>query len=147
MRLHEVSVFDAEDPLTYAEVVDRPDSDKWLEAMRSKIQSMYDNMVWNLVAPPVGVKLIANKWVFKRKIDMDGNMTVYKARLVAKCFKQIINVDYDEIFSPIVMFKSIRMLLAIVAFYDYEIWQMDVKTVFLNGNLKEDVYMIQPTGF
>jgi hypothetical protein len=59
--------------------VDRPDSDKWLEAMRSKIQSMYDNTVWNLVAPPVGVKLIANKWVFKRKIDMNGNMTVYKA--------------------------------------------------------------------
>ena len=64
MGLHEVSVFDAEDPLTYAEAVDRPDSDKWLEAMRSEIQSMYDNTVWNLVAPPVGVKPIANKWVF-----------------------------------------------------------------------------------
>jgi hypothetical protein len=61
MRLHEVSIFDAEDPLTYAEVVDRPDSDKWLEAMRSEIQSMYDNTVWNLVSPPVGVKPIANK--------------------------------------------------------------------------------------
>jgi hypothetical protein len=67
MRLHEVSVFDAEDPLTYAETVDRPNSNKWLEAMRSKIQSMYDNTFWNLVAPPVEVKLIANKWVFKRK--------------------------------------------------------------------------------
>jgi hypothetical protein len=56
MGLHEVSVFDIEDPLTYAEAVDRPDSDKWLEAMRSEIQSMYDNTVWNLVAPPVGGK-------------------------------------------------------------------------------------------
>ena len=64
MGLHEVSAFDAEDPLTYAEAVDRPDSDKWLEAMRSEIQSMYDNKVWNLVAPLVGVKPIANKWVF-----------------------------------------------------------------------------------
>jgi hypothetical protein len=61
MRLHEVSVFDAEDPLTYAEIVNRPDSDKWLEAVRSEIQSMYDNTVWNLIAPPVGIKLIANK--------------------------------------------------------------------------------------
>jgi hypothetical protein len=61
MRLHEISVFDAEDPLTYAEAVDRPNSNKWLEAMRSEIQFMYDNTVWNLIAPPVGVKLIANK--------------------------------------------------------------------------------------
>jgi Reverse transcriptase (RNA-dependent DNA polymerase) len=121
MRLHEVSIFDAEDPLTYAEAVDRPDSDKWLEAMRSEIQSMYDNTIWNLVAPPVGVKLVANKWVFERKIDMDGNMTVYKARLVAKGFKQILGVYYDETFSPVAMFKSIRMLLAITAFHDYEI--------------------------
>jgi Reverse transcriptase (RNA-dependent DNA polymerase) len=147
MRLHEVSVFDVEDPLTYAEAVDRPDFDKWLEAMRSEIQSMYDNTVWNLVAPPVGVKPIANKWVFKRKLDMDGNMTFYKARLVAKNFTQILGVDYDETFSPVAMFKSIRMLLAIAAFHDYEIWQMNVKTAFLNGNLEEDVYMIQPTGF
>jgi hypothetical protein len=87
MRLHEIKVFDAEDPLTYAEAVDRPSSNKWLEVMRSEIQSMYDNTIWNLVAPLVGVKLIANKWVFKRKTGMDGNMTVYKVRLVAKGFK------------------------------------------------------------
>ena len=98
MGLHEVSAFDAEDPLTYAEAVDRPDSDKWLEAMRSEIQSMYDNKVWNLVAPLVGVKPIANKWVFKRKTGMDDNMIIYKVRLVAKGFKQILDVDYDETF-------------------------------------------------
>jgi Reverse transcriptase (RNA-dependent DNA polymerase) len=74
-------------------------------------------------------------------------MTVYKAQLVAKGFKQILGVDYDETFSSVAMFKSIRMLLAIAAFHDYEIWQMGVKTAFLNGNLEENVYMIQPTGF
>jgi Reverse transcriptase (RNA-dependent DNA polymerase) len=78
---------------------------------------------------------------------MDGNMTVYKARLVAKDFKQILGVDYDETFSPVAMFKSIRMLIAIIIFHNYEIWQMDIKTAFLNGNLEDDVYMIQPTGF
>ena len=66
---------------------------------------------------------------------------------MAKGFKQIQGVDYDETFSPIAMLKSIRILLAIAAFYDYEIWQMDVKTTFLNGNLSEDVYTIQPEGF
>ena len=78
---------------------------------------------------------------------MDMNLTVYKARLVAKGFKQIQGVDYDETFSPVAMFKSIRILLAIAAFHDYEIWQMDVKTAFLNGFLEENVYMTQPEGF
>jgi Reverse transcriptase (RNA-dependent DNA polymerase) len=77
---------------------------------------------------------------------VDGNLTTYKAR-VTKGFKQIQGVDYDETFSPVTMFKSIRILLAIAAFYDYKIWQMDVKTVFLNGDLEEDVYMTQPVGF
>jgi len=81
------------------------------------------------------------------KKDKDGNIIVFKARLVAKGFKQIHGIDYDETFSPVAMLKSVRILLAIAAFYDYEIWQMDVKTAFLNGFLKEDVYMTQPEGF
>jgi hypothetical protein len=80
-------------------------------------------------------------------MDADGNVTIYKARLVAKGFRQVQGVDYDETFSPVAMFKSIRILLAIVAFHDYEIWQMDVKTAFLNGNIDEELYMMQPEGF
>ena len=78
---------------------------------------------------------------------MNGNVHIHKARLVAKGFKQIHGIDYDETFSPVAMLKSIRILLAIAAYFDYEIWQMDVKTAFLNGNLNEDVYMTQPEGF
>ena len=78
---------------------------------------------------------------------MDGNIQVYKARLVAKGFRQVQGVDYDETFSPVAMLKSIRIILAIAAYHDYEIWQMDVKTAFLNGDLEEDVYMTQPEGF
>ncbi|KAK8625707.1 hypothetical protein V6N13_056868 [Hibiscus sabdariffa] len=78
--------------------------------------------------------------------SMSENQT-YKGRLVAKGFRQIHGVDYDETFSPVAMFKSIRILLAIAPFHDYEIWQMDVKTAFLNGKLEEDVYMTQPEGF
>ena len=66
---------------------------------------------------------------------------------MAKGYKQVHGIDYDETFSPVAMLKSIRILLAIVAFYDYEIWQMDVKTAFLNVFLEEDVYMTQPEGF
>ncbi|MGO8396474.1 reverse transcriptase domain-containing protein, partial [Rhizobium ruizarguesonis] len=82
-------------------------------------------------------KAVENKWIFKKKTDADGNVTVYKARLVAKGFRQIPGVDYDETFSPVAMLKSIQILLAIVAHFDYKIWQMDVKTAFLNGNIEE----------
>ncbi|KAK9027896.1 hypothetical protein V6N11_067717 [Hibiscus sabdariffa] len=143
----DVILVDQDEPKTYQEAVSSPDSEKWLEAMRSKMDSMSENQVWTLVEPPEGIKPIGCKWVFKKKTDMDGNVQTYKGRLVAKGFRQIHGVDYDEIFSPVAMFKSIRILLAIAAFHDYEIWQMDVKTAFLNGKLEEDVYMTQPEGF
>ncbi|KAK8715626.1 hypothetical protein V6N13_042955 [Hibiscus sabdariffa] len=136
-----------DEPKTYQEAMSSPDSEKWLEAMRSEMDSMSDNQVWTLVEPPEGIKPIGCKWVFKKKTDMDGNVQTYKGRLVAKGYRQIHGIDYDETFSPVAMFKSIPILHAITAFHDYEIWQMDVKTAFLNGKLEEDVYMTQPEGF
>ena len=105
-----------------------PESEKWLEAIKSEIGSMYDNKVWTLMEIPEGRKAIENKWIFKKKTDADGNVTLYKARLVAKGFRQIQGVDYDETFSPVAMLKSVRILLAVSAFFDYGIWQMDVWT-------------------
>ena len=115
--------------------------------MDNEIQSMYYNQVWNLVDNVPGRKTVGCKWIFKKKTNMDGKVHTYKARLVAKGFTQTHGVDYDETFSPVVKIKSIRVMLAIVAFHDYEIWQMDVKTAFLNGKLAEDVYTCQPGGF
>ncbi|KAK1664685.1 hypothetical protein QYE76_052844, partial [Lolium multiflorum] len=136
-----------EDPATYEEAMMSPDSNKWQEAMKSEMGSMYDNKVWTLVDLPDSRKAVENKWIFKRKTDADGNITVYKARLVAKGFRQIQGVDYDETFSHLAKLKSVRILLAIAAFFDYEIWQMDVKTAFLNGDIEEELYMVQPKGF
>ncbi|KAK1643174.1 hypothetical protein QYE76_060979 [Lolium multiflorum] len=87
-----------EDPATYEEAMMSPDSNKWQEAMKSEMGSMYDNKVWTLVELPDSRKAVENKWIFKRKTDADGNI-VYKARLVAKGFRQIQGVDYDETFS------------------------------------------------
>ncbi|KAL4311612.1 hypothetical protein GQ457_01G021040 [Hibiscus cannabinus] len=143
----DVILVDEDEPKTYQEAVVSPDSGKWLEAMRSEMDSMSENQVWTLVEPPEGIKPIGCKWVFKKKTDMDGNVQTYQGRLVAKGFRQIHGVDYDETFSPVAMFKSIRILLAVAAFHDYEIWQIEVKTAFLNGKLEEDVYMTQPEGF
>jgi hypothetical protein len=145
--VHEILLLDSDEPAIYMEAVMNPDSEKWQSAMRSEIDFMGENQVWNLVDPPDGVKAIECKWIYKKKKDMDGNVHIYKDRLVAKGFRQVQGVDYDETFSPVVMLKSIQIILAIAMYFDYEIWQMDVKTAFLNGNLDEDVYMIQPKGF
>ena len=89
--------------------------------MKSEIDSMYKNQVWDLVDPLEGIVPIGNKWVFKKKIGSNGKVEPYKARLVAKGFSQRQGIDYEEIFLPVSLLKSIRILLAIAAYYDYEI--------------------------
>ncbi|KAL8120479.1 hypothetical protein AgCh_017594 [Apium graveolens] len=123
--------------------MDSSDFERWLEAMKFEMESIYQNKVLTLVDPLKGVKTIGCNWVFKKKTDKDGKVQSYKTRLVAKSFKQIHGID----FSPVTMVKFIRILLAIVAYFDYDIWQMDVKTAFLYGSLEQDAYMIQPEGF
>ncbi|GKF14346.1 retrotransposon protein, putative, ty1-copia subclass [Tanacetum coccineum] len=115
--------------------------------MNAEIQSMKDNEVWELVDLPTNGKTVGSKWLLKKKTDMDGAVHTYKARLVAKGFTQTLGIDYEETFSPVADIRAIRILIAIAAFYDYEIWQMDVKTAFLNGYLSEEVYIEQPEGF
>ena len=130
-----------EDPITYMDALQRSDSEAWLGAMRSEMESMEINNVWTLVDPPEGIKPIGCKWIFKRKRGADGKVETYKARLVAKGYRQRYGIDYDETFSPVAMLKSIRIMLALAAYFDYEIWQMDVRTAFLNGELEEEVYI------
>ncbi|GJV43515.1 retrotransposon protein, putative, ty1-copia subclass [Tanacetum coccineum] len=117
------------------------ESNKWIDVMNAEIQSMMDNMVWVLVDLPPGCKTVGSRWLFKKKTDMDGIVHVYKARLVAKGYTQLYGVDYEETFSLVADIRAIRILISIAAYYDYEIWQMDVKTTFLNGYLDEDIYM------
>ncbi|KAJ9552498.1 hypothetical protein OSB04_016543 [Centaurea solstitialis] len=138
---------DLNEPTSYGEAVSGSESEQWQEAMKAEMQSMYDNQVWELTDLPQHCRAVGRKWVFKKKTDMDGNVHTFKARLVAKGFTQTHGIDYDETFSPVAMLKSIRILMAISAYFNYEIWQMDVKTAFLNEKLTEDVYMEQPEGF
>nr|GEU28773.1 retrotransposon protein, putative, Ty1-copia subclass [Tanacetum cinerariifolium] len=123
------------------------ESNNWIDAMNEEIQPMIGNMVWVLVDLPSGCKTVRSKWIFKKKTEMDGIVHTYKARLVAKDYTQLYGVDYKETFSPVADIRAIRILTSIAAYYDYEIWQMDVKNAFLNGYLDEDIYMVQPEGF
>ncbi|GJV02452.1 putative RNA-directed DNA polymerase [Tanacetum coccineum] len=146
-KISDSTLSELDEPANYKEAMASPEAAKWKEAMKSEIQSMYDNQVWNLVDTTTGLKTVGCKWIFKKKTDMDGKVHTYKARLVAKGYTQTHGIDYEETFSPVAKIKSIRIMLAIAAFHDYEIWQMDVKTAFLNGKLTEDVFMAQPEGF
>ncbi|GJT69271.1 retrotransposon protein, putative, ty1-copia subclass [Tanacetum coccineum] len=143
----EYELGDLNESANYKATLSDLEFDKWLNAINVEIQSMKDNKVWDLVDLPPNSKTVGSKWLFKKKTDMDGAVHTYKARIVAKGFTQTLGIDYEETFSPVADIRAIRILIAIVAFYDYEIWQMDVKTAFLNRYLSEEVYMEQLEGF
>nr|GEV48521.1 zinc finger, CCHC-type [Tanacetum cinerariifolium] len=123
---------DLGEPANYKAALLDHESEKWLNAMNVEMQSMKDNEVWVLIELPPNGKLVGSKWLFKKKTDMDRVVHTYKARLVAKGYTQTPRIDYEETFSPVADIRAIRILIAITAYYDYEIWQMDVKTAFLN---------------
>nr|GEV32088.1 hypothetical protein [Tanacetum cinerariifolium] len=124
---------DFNEPPNYKAALSDPKFDKWLEAMNTKMQSMKDNQVWVLVDLPPNGRSVWSKWLFKKKTYMDGNVHTFKTRLVAKGYTQTYGVNYGKTLSPVANIRAIRILLAIAVFYDYEIWQMNVKTAILKG--------------
>ncbi|GKA26829.1 retrotransposon protein, putative, ty1-copia subclass [Tanacetum coccineum] len=119
--VEEYELGDLNEPTNYKAALLDPESDKWLAAMNVEMQSMKDNQDWDLVDLPPNGKTVGSKWLFKMKTDMEGNVHTYKAHLVAKGFTQTNRVDYDETLSPVADIRAIKILISIVAFYDYEI--------------------------
>nr|GEX68778.1 putative retrotransposon Ty1-copia subclass protein [Tanacetum cinerariifolium] len=112
---------DLGEPANYRVALLDPESDKWLNAMNVKMQTMKDNEVWVLVELPPNGKTIGSKWLFKKKTDMDGVVHTYKSPLVAKGYTQTPGIDYEKTFSPVADIRTIGILIAIAAYYDYEI--------------------------
>lgn len=135
-----------DDPLTVEEALSRPDKLEWQKAMEEELECFEENQTWDLVDVPKEGTVVGCKWVFKRKYDAD-NVVTYRARLVAKGFSQKYGVDFNETFAPVVRHSSLRLLIALSVKLDLIIYHFDVKTAFLNGILKENVYMEQPVGF
>ncbi|RZB63650.1 GDSL esterase/lipase isoform C [Glycine soja] len=132
---------------TFDQAMSCKKSNLWYDAMKDEMNSIQSNKVWNLIELPNGAKAIGCKWVFKTKRDSLGNIERYKTRLVAKGFTQKEGIDYTETFSPISKKDSLHIILALIAHFDLQLQQVDVKTSFLNGDLEEEVYMKQPEGF
>lgn len=136
------------DPQSYDEVMRRPDRKLWIQAMKEEIASLDQNQTWMLTDLPEGRKAIRNKWVFKTKRGPDGNIQRYKARLVVKGCSQKPGIDYEDVYSPVVRYSTIRYLMALAVKFDFDVDQMDVVTAFLQGELgDEELYMMQPEGF
>lgn len=134
-------------PNTIGNIEGREDSTEWWNAVNTEMASLRKNRTWTLVEPPLGRSIVSSKWVFSRKRDEFGRPTSYKARLVARGFTQKPGLDFFETYSPVARMETVRLLLAVAVERDYEMQQMDVCTAFLNGDLREDIYMRQPEGF
>ena len=135
---------DAEEPKSFAEALE---SEQWKEAMQQEIDSIHKNHTWDLVDLPEGKKPIGTKWVFKVKRKSDGQIDRYKAQLVVKGYAQQKGIDYDETFAPTSCASTMRSLVVVAAYHGWKVHQMDIKTAFLNGDLQEEVYVDQPSGF
>lgn len=132
------------DPVTVEEAMQK---EEWIEAREDELKSIQRNKTWEMTNLPKGKNTISLKWIFKTKFLSDGRIQKHKARLVARGFTQQQGVDYEETLSPVARFETVRMILALAAQKQWKVYQFDVKSAFLNGDLHDEVYVDQPPGF
>ncbi|GJZ57733.1 zinc finger, CCHC-type containing protein [Tanacetum coccineum] len=136
-----------DDPKTFDEAMKSQDVAFWKEAINDEMDSIMGNDTWVLTDLPPGCRPLGCKWIFKRKLKVDGTVEKFKARLVIQGFKQKSGIDYFDTYALVACIGTIRLLIAMASIHSLIIHQMDVKTAFLNGELDEEVYMNQPLGF
>ncbi|CAL5423091.1 unnamed protein product [Camellia sinensis] len=132
------------DPVIFNNAVQDP---KWQQAMDEEIHAIEKNNTWELTNIPKGHKSIDVKWVYKTKLNAQSKIEKYKARLIAKGYKQHLGIDYNEVFAPVARHDTIRLVIALAAPNSWPIFQLDVKSTFLYGDLQEEVYVDQPPGY
>ena len=115
--------------------------------MKEEMDALDANGTWELVPLPPSKKAIGCKWVFTIKVNPDGSVARLKARLVAKGYAQTYGINYSDTFSPIAKLASIQLFISLAAIHNWPLYQLDIKNVFLHGDIQEEVYMEQPPGF
>ena len=144
--LHHMGSDGSQATLSYHQAVHCNEQDDWNKSMGAEIAQL-GKQTWKLVPLPKGKKLVKSKWVFMNKTDAHGNISRKRARLVAKGFTQRYRIDFEEVFSPVAKYSTVRFMLAIAAQRDLDLLQLDVKGAFLNGELDEEIYLEQPAGY
>lgn len=140
-----------DDPKTYREAIDSPQSEKWIDAMKEQLASIQKTKVWKESALPEGRKSIGSTWGFRTKRNEAGEIYRYKARIVAQRFSQVPGLDYDETYAPVSRLTSLRVFLTIATVEDLVVHQLDIQTAFLNGLIDRELYLrvlaqLRPTG-
>ncbi|PIK33519.1 hypothetical protein BSL78_29666 [Apostichopus japonicus] len=130
-------------PRTYEEAKSKKE---WLDAVRDEKGAMERNHTWDIQELPKGKKAVSSKWVFTIKYKSNGDIERYKARLVARGFTQTYGEDYTDTFAPVAKLHTVRVVLSLATNLTWDLWQMDVKNAFLQGELEEEVYMTPPPG-
>ena len=136
-----------DEPNTYEKAVAADDATLWLDAMETEIKAMEDLDVWEAVPRPADTNIVSCKWIYKIKHNAHGEISRYRARLVARGFTQIHGTDYLDTYAPVTRLETIRLLFALAVEKDWEIRQIDVKTAYLYGDLDEAIYMEPPKGY
>ena len=121
--------------------------DKWKNAMKDELEALLENGAWTLLPKKQNMKPIGCKWVYKVKCNLDGSIARCKARLVAKGYAQKYGIDYEETFSLVARMTTVRTIIALAALKKWNLYQLDVKNAFLNGDLQETIYLEQPQGY
>jgi hypothetical protein len=139
-----VRVIQEVEPTYFEHVIGNP---KWDNAMDEKMTALDANVTWELVALPKDKKTIGCKWVYKVKHNIDGSVTKYKTRLVAKGYAQTYGIDYEETYNLVAKMTTVKVIITMAVAKGWLLHQMDVNNVFLHGDLQEEVYMEQPPGY
>lgn len=137
-------VAQVEEPYSFQEVVQHQ---VWMDSMVEEYNSIMKNDAWEIVPRPENRSVLGSRWIYKIKYVVDGSVDNYKARFVAKGYAQKEGIDYEKTFAPVTQYTSIRSIISLAAQMGWEIHQMDVKVLFLNGVIEEEVYIKQPEGF
>ncbi|KAK0180579.1 hypothetical protein PV327_002946 [Microctonus hyperodae] len=136
-----------DEPLCYDDAMASSDAKRWKQAMQAEIKALEENETWMIIGESeVKRAVIECKWVYKKKRDETGNISSYKARLVARGFQQIGSYNND-IYSPVAKLTSVRIFLAYCNNFNFKVNQLDVCSAFLNGDIDDDVYIVLPKGF
>ena len=113
----------------------------WVIAMQEELNQLEKNKTWDIVPRPIDKNVVGTKWVFRNKLNEDGKVIKNKTRLVCKGYAQVEGIDFDETFAPVARLEAIRMFLALANYKNFKVYQMDVKSAFLNGEIQEEVYI------
>ncbi|OAE22219.1 hypothetical protein AXG93_412s1080 [Marchantia polymorpha subsp. ruderalis] len=141
-------ILEEDEPSSYREAQASVNKLEWNATMEREMESLIDNKTWELVDIPTNQMLIDSKWVYKLKDNLGGDEAkIFKARLMARDFTEEKCVDYNEVFSPVAKYATIRLVCALAAMFDFVMDQMDVVTAFFYGYLEEEIYMRQLVGF